>query len=826
MPEGMDAPSPHDHPTEVVETAEPAAEHRDPLRSLRETVAGLPRGARWAGGIAGGLLALLLLGYLLAGPLLMLAARAVDANPPDNPELGGLEQPSVVVAADGTVLAELSDEFDREVVDLEQIPEHVRLAVLAAEDRRFYDHDGYDLGAMMRAAWANLRAGEAQQGASTITQQVALANFLERDTTITRKLRELAYARALEDEFTKDEILERYLNEVYLGAGTYGVAAAADEYFRATPEELEIHQAALLAGIIRSPSSLDPRQNPDGALLRRDLTIEAMAEAGFIEREEADAEIAAPMEVADPRPAGPSDAPYVVEAIKREFTALEAFGETREERFTELFNGGYRIVTTVETRLQEAADELVSEYFPEGGGPTAALVSMDPRNGAIRALHGGVDFDEVQFDLATQGRRQPGSAIKPFVLASALEQGFPLEIVLDGDSPLEIEGVDIDEGVWEVNNFGNASLGPVDLREATVRSVNTAYAQLMLASGTEEAISMAEQLGVNAEDAFGEESTWGPSIVLGGVTHGITPLEMARAYAVFANEGRRTQPYLIGQVEDPDGEIVYERDNEEHIEEVLDPLVNAGMVSVLQDVVTAGTATSAQLASWSPLGKTGTTQNSADAWFVGAVPVMSTAVWVGHPEEQVPMDGMTGGSVPAELWQRFMSIALEGIEPRSFADAGADLSGLGQGETTVPDLSGLTQSEALLEAAQAKLIASFTTVDSDAPEDSVVGQSPSPGASARAGDQISVQISTGVAPAPEPTETPHEPEPLETDEPDEEEDRGPDGEGPPGQQDEEDVPDEEEILDEDVSGSGSDSTDGDGNGNGNGNGGGNGGGSA
>jgi membrane peptidoglycan carboxypeptidase len=280
------------------------------------------------------------------------------------------------------------------------------------------------------------------------------------------------------------------------------------------------------------------------------------------------------------------------------------------------------------------------------------LVSTDPTTGAIRALHGGLDFEETQFDLATQGRRQPGSALKPVILAEALERGVPLDSTLIGDGPLEI---DLDDQVepWEPTNFEDVSHGPVDLREATVSSVNTAFAQLTIAVGHDEAIERAAELGVDREAAFGEAETWGPSIVLGGVTHGLTPLELTTVYATFANRGARTDPYLIQRVTDSDGEVLFE--HEPDPTPVLDEAVADAVVDILQDVVAEGTGTAAQLPGTAPAGKTGTTEDSADAWFVGTTPALTTTVWVGHPEEQVPMPGETGGGTPAELWQAFMA---------------------------------------------------------------------------------------------------------------------------------------------------------------------------
>ncbi|HVM13890.1 MAG TPA: transglycosylase domain-containing protein, partial [Egibacteraceae bacterium] len=609
--------------------------------------------------------------WFAAGPVIAMAARSVEVTGDPEIDLPGLQERSVVRAADGTPLAVLADEFDREVVELERIPEHVRQAVLVAEDRRFYEHDGYDVSAIFRAAFANLRAGGVEQGASTITQQLAQTNFLSGEETIRRKLEEVSVARALEDEYDKDELLERYLNQVYLGAGAYGFQAGAQEFFHVNVEDLQVEQAALLAGMIRSPSSLDPRRNPQGATSRRDVVLRGMASERYIDRRDADRLIATPIEVAPPRDRSP-DQPYVVEAVKREFFNNPTFGETVEERVDLLFRGGLEVQTTVHPQLQQAADDIVSAAFPDPGGATAAIVAVHPVHGGITALHGGRDFNEVQFDLATQGRRQPGSALKPVTAASALEQGIPPTIRLEGNGPISIGYGGLEP--FEADNFGGSNHGTVDLREALVSSVNTAFAQLIVRSGVEETIELGGQLGINIERAFGPENTWGPAIVLGGLTHGVTPLEMASVFAAFANEGISAQPYLIQRVADASGEILYER--EPVAEQVLHPAVAAAMVDMLQDVVARGTGTGAQLPGVEPIGKTGTNADGADAWFVGAVPVLSTAVWVGHAEGQVPMPGMTGGSVPADLWRQFMQRALEGVDVPPFADNETDLDAL------------------------------------------------------------------------------------------------------------------------------------------------------
>ncbi|MEX0660047.1 MAG: transglycosylase domain-containing protein, partial [Egibacteraceae bacterium] len=619
--------------------------------------------------------------WFAAGPLIGFAAQSVEVSGDPDRDLPGLRERSVVRAADGAPLAVLSDEFDRETVELDRIPSHVRQAVLAAEDRRFYAHEGYDVNAIMRAAFANVQAGGVEQGASTISQQLAQINFLSGEETIRRKLEEVQIARALEEEYGKELLLERYLNQVYLGAGSYGFQAGAQQFFGVNVEDLTVEQAALLAGMIRAPTHLDPRTNLGAATRRRNSVLAAMAEERYIDRAEANRLAEAPVDVVPPRDRSP-DEPYVVEAVKREFFNNATFGESVEDRIDLLFTGGVEVQTTVDPRLQAVADDVVSATFPSSEGPTAALVSINPVTGGIVALHGGKDFDEVQFDLATQGRRQPGSALKPVTAASALEQGISPDISLAGSGPvtLDVAGA-IDPFV--ADNFAGSNYGRVDLRAALVNSVNTAFAELIIQSGVEETIELSRQMGINVERAFGPENTWGPAIVLGGLTHGVTPLEMASVYAVFANQGIHVQPHLIDRVIDAEGQVLFER--EERAEQVLDPAVAAAMVDMLTDVVDRGTGTRAQVPGVDVLGKTGTNANGADAWFVGASSLLSTAVWVGHAEGQIPIPDLTGGSIPATIWQEFMATALADVDVPPFADDELDRSALPEPEPDEDD---------------------------------------------------------------------------------------------------------------------------------------------
>ncbi|MGH8883859.1 MAG: transglycosylase domain-containing protein [Egibacteraceae bacterium] len=694
-----------------------------------------------AGGIAG-MLVLVMLAALLLPMAGRSAARSMTLGiaPAEQAVLSHLAQRSVVFAGDGSVLAVVHDEVDRKVVGLSSIPKQVQQAVTTAEDRRFWEHRGYDPDSIARAILANFRAGEIVQGGSTITQQIA-KSAVGSEQTFDRKLNELAYAVALERVFTKEQLLERYLNQVYFGWGAYGIAAAAEEYFGVfDPGQLRVEQGALLAGIIRSPGRLDPRRHPQEALERRNHVLQDMADLGYLKRAQADFIVQTPLGVVPPRVNTPVD-PYLVEAVKQEFLDHPAFGPDRQARSALFFGGGLRIETSIDLRLQQAARDVVSRYLPNPNGPTAAIATVDPRDGRILAIYGGSDFDQAQYNLATQGRRQPGSSFKPFVMATALSRGYPTSYRLAGNSPLILRGSGLAE--WSrrgVSNYGGADYGRIDMRTALVKSVNTAFAQLITIIGTAGVVETAQRMGIDIDEAMG--GVRNPAIALGGLLHGVTPLEMASAFSTFANGGSHVTASLINKVTGPDGIVVYERKPQP--QQALAPSVNATVVDVMQQAVTEGTGTRARLSAWNAAGKTGTTSRNVDAWFVGYVPVMSTAVWMGYPQGQIPMPGRTGGSIPATIWHAFMSRALEGVAPVAFPSTAPAPGAVATGETvTVPSLVGMSDTEALRALADAKLIAVFKPVSSKSPTGTVVKQRPKAGSTAQAGDPVRINVSKG-----------------------------------------------------------------------------------
>lgn len=611
-----------------------------------------PRTARAVGvatGVAAGVTAL---GLGLLQPGLVLAATAVDPGGEDG-RLPPLAERSVVRAADGSVLARWHGEVDRRTVPLEAVPVHVRHAVISAEDRRFREHDGYDLVGLARAAWANLRAGQVVQGGSTITQQVAKQSFVGDAPTVQRKARELVHAVALERDYDKARLLQRYLNEVYFGSGAYGVAAAAEELFAVDPKDLTVGQAAVLAGLIRSPGSLDPRARPDEAQRRRDAVLARMVADGHLSNERARRAVAEPVEFAEPREDDPARS-HVLAAVRRELRTEPVLGSSPEERAEQLRTGGLEIHTTIDPDLQQQVDAAVAGQLP-AGGVAAAVAAVDPPTGAVRAVHGGADFGVSEFDLATQARRQPASTIKPFVAAAALEAGHNPDAPLPGGARATF---DVGGQRWRVRNYDGIDHGRPDLAEALRNSVNTAFAGLIAEHGVPAVTDVLDRVGIPLDAALGPRNRWGPSIALGGMTHGTTPLELAAAYAPFATGGRFADPHLVARVVDRDGNEVLTADGGSR--QALEPEVAEQVGELLHDVVRDGTGTRAQVPGVAILGKTGTSDDGADAWFVGGDASLMAAVWVGNPDGRVARPGASGGTVAAPLWREAVGDALAG----------------------------------------------------------------------------------------------------------------------------------------------------------------------
>ncbi|MEO0786594.1 MAG: PBP1A family penicillin-binding protein, partial [Pseudomonadota bacterium] len=523
------------------------------------------------------------------------------------------------------------------VVRMVDLPPHVSQAFIAAEDKRFYEHDGADTTAIARAAWANWRSGRTVSGASTITQQLIKNLVLDPRQTIKRKVQEVELARELEARLTKAEILELYLNRVYFGAGFYGLDAASTHYFGKAPGELTLAEAALLAALPQAPSRLALTGNLDEARTRQSYVLDEMVDAGFIS--ELQAEFARMEEIAlVERAIDTPDFGYALDAAVAQLDELLPEGAPPD----------LVITLSIEPELQTAVQTLVTDTIAEKGpeanaSQAAALVIRE--DGHIAALVGGVDYAQSEFNRATQARRQPGSAFKAMVYAAALETGIsPYDV--RQDAPLKI-------GRWEPKNYTGIYLGPVTLAEAYAESLNTVSAMLTQEVGEEAVIHLARRLGIEAE------MQPLPSIALG--TQEVTLQELTRAYGAFMRDGMRVDPVLVTKIEDTRGNTLYEiplPTARRAIEADVARDMTAMMVRTIQD----GTGTAARLNGQTVAGKTGTSQDWRDAWFVGYSSAAVVGIWVGNDDDS-PMAKVTGGGLPAELFSAIMPLAIEGEEP-------------------------------------------------------------------------------------------------------------------------------------------------------------------
>ena len=613
------------------------------------------------------------------------------------PGIGGFDDlpaTSKILAADGSVLVELDTPTGgrRQPVDLQRLPDHVWQAVLAAEDENFYEHSGVDPGAVFRAM---VRSAQGRaQGGSTITQQLAKINYTRSERTVFRKLREVLYASKLEDKYTKDELLERYLNQVYLGDRAYGIAAAAESYFGVQPDQLSVSQAATLAGMIKGPEQFDPRDRPAAVKARRDAVLRNMVRNDWLPTRELAAAQRVAIEVVPPKPPTATKAPHFVDYVIREAQGLDALGGSSESRGHRVFTGGLTIKTTLDPKTFGAAEAAVRKQLGAPEDPATAVVSVQPGDGAIRAMVSGLD-PARKFNLADHsgGGRQPGSAFKPFVYLAALRAGIDPRSPIDATSPKQLE---FRGERYSVRNYEGDSQGVSTVDNALVHSINTVFAQLVLDAGPQSVVKMAETAGIDDPTRPLQDDRNRPAIALGGLRHGVTPLEMAAAYATFAAKGTYAEPYAIAGITDRAGRDVYI--HALSTRKAFDPKEVGVLNAALMGVVEKGTGTGARIGR--PVaGKTGTTQNYGDAWFVGFVPQLSTAGWVGNPEKIVPMKNVhgrsvSGGSFPASIWSQTMREALEGVPVQPIPTASPDDLGLRLLSPTTSTLPGETTTSA------------------------------------------------------------------------------------------------------------------------------------
>jgi penicillin-binding protein 1A len=596
-------------------------------------------------------------------------------------------QNSVVYSSDGTELTTLTGNEKRILLESDEISPVLKQAVVSIEDQRFYEHRGIDFLGIARALEQDVVSGGAVQGASTITQQF-VKNALEAQgsRTVLQKLREAALAYQIERKWSKDKILTNYLNNIYFGNGAYGVEAAAKTYFGwnhpgcgepddRCAEVLEPQEAAMLAALISSPTAYDPGANPNDATAQRNVVLQKMRDQGVLEVSDDDFEAMeqtpVPKKSQISPPTEESKAPYFTDWLRQQIVDKYGAGQA--------FGGGLQIKSTLDLDLQNAADQIVSDRM-SGLGPTSAVVVIDNGTGEVLAMVGGQDFANSPFNLATNGQRQPGSSFKPFTLVTALREGHsPDEVFESAPQALPFKAkvrgkngkLKTVTDLFRVSNYDDNYLGSASIATATTYSDNSVYAQLGLDVGLNDIIKTAHEMGINSplDD--------NPALILGGLKTGVTPLEMAYAYNTLANGGARVSgteasrgngdgPVAIDKVTDDQDELVPDNlggsgENEKVSKQAIDPSVAQTATDILHTVVTSGTGRRAQVGDDYIWGKTGTTDNNGDAWFVGANEDITAAVWVGYPDGATPMTTefgglpVDGGTIPAEIWASIVS---------------------------------------------------------------------------------------------------------------------------------------------------------------------------
>lgn len=688
--------------------------------------------------------------------------------------------PSRILDAKGRLITTIADE-NRQSVSIDEIPVSMQQAIVAIEDADFWEHNGVNPKAIARAADANAQAGSVSQGGSTITQQYVKNALLNDDRTIARKIEEATMALAMERAYSKRVILEHYLNTIYFGSGAYGIEAAAREYFGVPATELTLPQAAMLAGIVQSPSKWDPRRNPQAAVKRRDLVLERMQQEGYIAAEQREAAEAEPLTV------GPGTnrqaeterypAAHFVEEVKSWLLSeSDALGDNQAERYDNLLRGGLTITTTIDLDLQAEAEASIAEILPGQGAnprmPDAALTSIEPRTGFIKAMVGGRDFwgghPYAKLNLAEGAGRSTGSAFKPIALATALSNGVPPDKRFNAPSSASFR---IPGGTWNVKGGG---IGSGTMAQCTVVSSNTCYANIILDDqvGAEDTVEMGRELGLvqTRLDAV-------PAAVLGA--NNATVRDMASVYATFANGGIHVPPVYVTKVERTDGTVLYEHPHAQT--KVLEPEVARQINDILPGVIYAPNGTGTRARIDRPAGgKTGSAQNNTDAWFCGYTPQLATAVWVGFSETRADSSGrqrlvsmvpgntpitVYGGTYPARIWAGFMSSALDDqpalplnppVPPPTTTTTSPEPPDIlepptppgAESYTEVPDVVNRIGDEAAASMRRAGFRVKVATIEAGpgAAPGRAVAQSPAGGESAPSGSTVWIEVTEG-APA-------------------------------------------------------------------------------
>lgn len=552
----------------------------------------------------------------------------------------------------GNEIAIIHATENRVPVGIEQIPMNLQNAFVAIEDNRFYEHKGVDPRGLARAFYTNIVRGEIAEGGSTITQQLAKNAYLTQDRTYKRKIQEIFLALQLEKQYTKQEILELYLNQIYFGQGAYGVQAAAKTYFGKNVEDLNLTECAMLAGIPKSPNYYSPFNNINAAIERRNTVLDQMITYGYISHNEAVAAKSAEIVLAPPNvPEKHKDAMYFIEYVTQ--LLVDRYGADA------VYKEGLKVYTTIDLDIQRMAEQALLTYLPEdytdANGivqPQGAVVAIEPKTGYIRAMVGGRGTD--QFNRATMAERQPGSAFKPFVFVAGLENGYTADTVIE-DSPINIDG-------WKPQNDSRRFSGNVTLRTVATFSMNVPTVKIAQALGMDKAIFYAQEMGISTFVLTGDHNDNNLATALGGLTRGVTPLEIASAYGTFANSGLYIPHNAITKVLDRNGNIIYEAQLEGR--QVIAPESAAELTSMLEDVISKGTGKSAAIGR-PAAGKTGTTSDYKDAWFVGYTPDLVASVWIGN-DDNYSLDGIMGGGLPATIWSHFMQNALLNVPAHDF----------------------------------------------------------------------------------------------------------------------------------------------------------------
>ncbi|MBR4695194.1 MAG: penicillin-binding protein 1A [Selenomonadaceae bacterium] len=646
---------------------------------------------------------------------------------------------STIYDTNGNEIATVHAAENRMPVKISQVPKDLQNAFVAVEDNRFYDHMGIDPKGILRAAWSNISGRTISEGGSTITQQLAKNAYLTQDRTMKRKIQEVFLALQLERQYTKQEILELYLNQIYFGQGAYGVQAAAKTYFNKNVEDLSLNECAMLAGIPKSPNYYSPFNNLQAAQERKAIVLDQMVKYGYANRQEAEKLKTQELPLVQPTKKDNGGEAYFIDYVTQ--ILIDKYGADA------VYKDGLKIYTTIDMDMQHAAEaamQKLPDYYTDGNGilqPQGALVAIDPHNGYIKAMVGGRGTD--QFNRATMAERQPGSAFKPFVFAAALENKFTPSTIID-DSPVKI-------GDWEPQNYNRNFLGKVTLRYVAEQSLNVPTVKIAQKLGIDKPIYYAQEMGISTFVLDGPQHDRNLSTALGGLTKGVTPLELTSAYGTFANKGIHVDAVAIIRVLDRNGKVMEEAEPKQR--SVISEESAAELTSMLMGVITKGTGTRANIGR-PAAGKTGTTSDYHDAWFVGYTPDLVAGVWIGN-DNNTSLDGMSGGYQPAQIWQAFMSKALANVPVKNFEGVSSS-----HGDSGVGELEENHRSEGRRRRDDSKPSESTRKSDNRKQEERPASEAP-----AQAPAQQKPQTEPSAPSAPPEPSTPSEPQPAAPSEP-------------------------------------------------------------